>query len=104
MNLRSQMAKSPLRAPLLAGICILALAAAPVFAGATGPTEPPASDVQAEASDGAVQDGAVDQQGPDETDGPNGNVQDGAVDQQGPDETDGPNGNVQDGAVDQQGS
>jgi hypothetical protein len=91
------------RVLLVAAASLLLLAAAPVFAVSTGLVHLPSADIQAQGPT-ASDNGAQDQVGPDETDGPNSNVQDGAQGQVGPDETDGPNSNVQDGAQGQDGT
>ncbi|MDQ2943582.1 MAG: hypothetical protein M3R21_07945 [Candidatus Dormibacteraeota bacterium] len=95
MNLRSRVTKSPVRALLLAAVCLLALAAAPVFAVSTGLIDLPSSDVRAAGPQGA---------GTDEAEGANGNVNDDVQNQAGTDEAEGANGNVNDGAADQEGA
>ena len=111
MSIRSYIARSRAHALLLAGACILALAAVPTFASPNDPVSSVDATVDAqvgqvgteEVGDLNTDDGQVGQQGVDEADGQNNNTDDGQVGQQGVDEPDGQNNNTDDGQVGQQG-
>ncbi len=97
MNLLSRVTKSPVRALLLAAVCLLALAAAPVFAVSTGLIDLRSSDVRAAGPHGA-------DAGTDEAQGANGDVNNDVQNQVGTDEAEGANGDVNGGATDQEGA
>ena len=112
MNIRSYVGRSRAHALLLAGACILALAAVPTFASPNDPLSNVDATVDAQVGQVGTEEvgganldtGEVGQQGVDEADGQNNNTDDGQVGQQGVDEADGQNSNNDQPNADQVGA